>query len=80
MLLKNRAQDAHLAATERLVNGSRGVVVGFVCESLASPDCVAPPFSESDGGRGRVSRSGGRREEEPALGLEHNFFAAFGPH
>jgi hypothetical protein len=59
MLLKKRAQDAHLAATERLVNGSRGVVVGFVRESLASPDCAAPPFSESDGGRGGVSRSGG---------------------
>ena len=35
MLLKNRWQDLHLPASDRLVNGSRGVVVR-VCLSVAS--------------------------------------------
>ncbi|MGB1597451.1 MAG: hypothetical protein ACPIOQ_32140, partial [Promethearchaeia archaeon] len=30
MLLKNRVRDVNLPAAQRLVNGSRGVVVGFV--------------------------------------------------
>jgi hypothetical protein len=39
MLLKNRWQDLHLPASDRLVNGSRGVVVS-VCLSVASCVCV----------------------------------------
>ena len=38
MLLKNRAQDVHLPAQQRLVNGSRGVVVR-VCLSVAASVC-----------------------------------------